>query len=489
MGRTIHRDEIIYIFTKLFDKNKFSRDGSNMFCKKGRSEVFMNMNQVVKLLLGLILLCSACREESRKENPVLLLTNPVDRFRADEPFEISREQLPHPDGDTTLWPVLRQADRRFVPTQIEYSPGDTTWQKLLFVYDFKPNDSVRLTVDWVLPSRYPRFPRRTNIRFAGEAVVGDSIVEWTTGSHDYNLAEWQESPPIQYRSVMWENDKMGFRHHFIGKNTRGVFGKRTKRMVLDSVGLTSDGRLDDRPVRPSWWGGDILFIGHSTGLGGLALQLPDNRLVRLGVRSAQPVDNVDSTVFTLLSEGPVRSVFRLDFYGWRLNDTLQMNLSQTVTIWAGQYGYDNRVTLFGQPEGSRLMTGIPTYMLKRNPVVKIYEGGYTSAMTFDMQSRDRQNYLGMAIVVPDRNFDKAFPVPARPGEDIQKQCSLLLKSDENDEVRYSVFAVWDAVDEDFASAEYFERFIRDRIRYLERPIRLSVIDPNQPADTLTLSGR
>lgn len=420
-----------------------------------------------------ITLFGSCGEPEREVT--LLLTNPVDKFRADEPIEIKRSQLSHPRGDSTLWPVLRGADRRLIPTQIDGFGADSIWKTLCFVYDFRPGDSVRLNVEWVKPSQYPHFQPRTNIRFASELSPGAPVVEQAEVLRSGDLSGLQNHTPFQYKSILWENDKMGFRHHFAGKNTRGLFGKRLSRMVLDSVGLTADGRLSRPPFKKESWGEDILFIGNSTGLGGLALRMPDGRIVRLGVRSSVSADNVDSTRFTRLSEGPVRSVFQLDFYGWRLPDSTRMDVSQQVTIWAGQYGYENRVQTSGQPDSSFLVTGIPTYMLTRNPVVRIYDEGYAAAMTFDKQTRSRQDNLGMAIVVPDENYEKPLPIPARSDEDVQKMCAVLLKSGPDGALRFYVCAAWDAVEDDFESIDYFERAIKNRVRLLKNPIHLEVI--------------
>ena len=77
-----------------------------------------------------------------------------------------------------------------------------------------------------------------------------------------------------------------------------------------------------------------MSAANSFGLGGLALQTQDS-LVRLGVTIDKTVDNVDSTRYTLIAEGPVRSVFDLDFYGWEVPGG-KIDVKETVTIWAGK---------------------------------------------------------------------------------------------------------------------------------------------------------
>ena len=71
--------------------------------------------------------------------------------------------------------------------------------------------------------------------------------------------------------IAWENDKMGFRHYFDGRNCRDVFGKRVSDMVLDTVGIRPEGIPGDTYHVLAGWGRDIMSAANSFGLGGLAV--------------------------------------------------------------------------------------------------------------------------------------------------------------------------------------------------------------------------
>lgn len=81
--------------------------------------------------------------------------------------------------------------------------------------------------------------------------------------------------------LAWENDKVGFRHYFDGRNCR-LFGKRVSEMVLDTIGLRADGYLDNTYQVLRELECDILSVANSFGLGGIAIQLQDT-LLRMGV--------------------------------------------------------------------------------------------------------------------------------------------------------------------------------------------------------------
>ena len=89
------------------------------------------------------------------------------------------------------------------------------------------------------------------------------------------------------------------------------------------------------------WGCDILSVANSFGLGGIAIQLQDT-LLRMGVEQKDTVDIIDSSHFEVIAEGPVRSVFRLDFTRWDVLGT-KVDVHETVTIWAGKNGYEEEI--------------------------------------------------------------------------------------------------------------------------------------------------
>ncbi|NJK87260.1 MAG: DUF4861 domain-containing protein [Bacteroidales bacterium] len=141
---------------------------------------------------------------------------------------------------------------------------------------------------------------------------------------------------------VWENDKIAFRNYFDARNGMDIFGKRVSDMCMDSVGLHgSYHELDN-------WGMDILKVGNSLGAGSIGL-LKNDSLYRLGL--------TENAIYELVSEGPIRSVFRLIFSGWETDQTVY-SVVHEISIWGGANFYKSDVTISGLKGGENLITGI-----------------------------------------------------------------------------------------------------------------------------------
>src|SRR5690606_2536989 len=99
----------------------------------------------------------------------------------------------------------------------------------------------------------------------------------------------------------------------------------------------------------------------------------EDRLRRLGIIEGDPRGNVDSTVFRILSEGPVHSVMRFDYRRWRpLDEDRTYNVQETVEIWPGIFGYKNTVQM-NNPQGDEtLLIGLVNARTDK-PLKTLYE--------------------------------------------------------------------------------------------------------------------
>lgn len=80
-------------------------------------------------------------------------------------------------------------------------------------------------MEWLTPEKYPVFAPRTNVRY-GKMTSPGIIEELSRDAHDkHNLPRGSEMYPYQMDGPVWENDKMGFRQYFDGRNCCDVFGK------------------------------------------------------------------------------------------------------------------------------------------------------------------------------------------------------------------------------------------------------------------------
>lgn len=405
---------------------------------------------------------SACESPEVKQ---IVLENTDGRAHVDEALLFTREQLRA--EKVLLSPVIRDEKGELVPCQADDMDGDGKWDEFAFVYSLDPNQKTVLSLEWVEPENYPQFAPRTNVRYGKMYAPGD-IRELKTDVHGkYNLARG-EGYPYQMDGVAWENDKMGFRHYFDGRNCRDVFGKRVSDMVLDTVGIRPEGIPGDTYHVLAEWGRDIMSAANSFGLGGLALQTQDS-LVRLGVTIDKTVDNVDSTRYTLIAEGPVRSVFDLDFYGWEVPGG-KIDVKETVTIWAGKFGYENKVKTSALPDNTYLVTGIVSNF-NDMPYEEMQLGDYTAMMTHDKQTYNKEWYMGMALIVPNGNLAETFDAPKDSADIIRTWCARL-KPDMDSLYHFNAYAAWELTDSKFSDREYFFSLIGDYADKMNRPYKV-----------------
>ena len=401
-----------------------------------------------------------------KRPQTIMLTNPLKIDRVDEQFIVKRNQLT--DNITSLLPILKDKNGKHISCQVDDINADGEWDELAFVCNLKALERKEITIEWVKKDQYPEFQKRTNVRF-GKMVSPGKVVGLLTDSHGkYNLPRGA-GYPYQMDGPAWENDIVGFRHYFDGRNCRDFFGKKTTSMVLDTVGIRADGTPGDTYHIMAEWGRDVMSVASSFGLGGLAILTPDT-LLRLGVAISKTTDNVDSTRFTQLVNGVIRSMFRLDFYGWDVQGT-KVNLSATISIWAGKYGYENIVTTSKLPPNSYLVTGIVNNN-NNQPQIESHDNPlFVSMITHDKQTYDKVWYMGMSLVIPTANFVSGFEAPKQNSDIITTWCAKL-KPDKAQTYSYNVYGAWELQNSKIRNREYFVGLIQNEITKLSSPVKI-----------------
>lgn len=397
----------------------------------------------------------------------IYLNNSLNIKRIDETFVIERNDLGA--QQTALVPVVISTLGDTIPSQLDDIDRDGEWDELSFEYTLSANEEDKLVIKWTSPAEYPVFPMRTNIRY-GKVTSPGKIEELRADFHTNKEALRKTRYPYQLDGVAWENDKMGFRLYFDGRNSRDVFGKRIPEMVLDTVGIGYDGYPTNSYQVPNKWGRDVLNVGKSFGLGGLALASSDT-IIPLGDIETGRRDNVDTSVYQLIIEGPVRSVFRIVHKGWHVGQE-KIDITQEVTIWGGKYYYENKVLAKAIPSGFNLITGIVRNR-NREPLETEKNKSFYAMLTHDQQTTDPRTYMGMALIIPNSNFIKAFDTPESGANILSTWCAKLIP-DSLDRLYFDVYAVWDQGDRRFNDRAYYIDFIKQEMLKKSYPVRVKL---------------
>ena len=275
------------------------------------------------------LMLSSCSQFGVKTT--IVVKNPTALDRPDEPVIVSRERLasltgkPIPEDKI---PVLKDEVNQLLPSQADDLDKDGKWDELFFLVDLAPDSEKKINVSFVKKGNIPGYTQRSNVRFAAM----DSL--YTEIDHARRLKS-MDSPStqkvFQLEGPAWENDNVAFRNYYDARNGMDIFGKRTKNMVLDSVGLTPHSYH-----KLAGWGMDILKVGNSLGAGAIALK-KGGHLYR--------IDLPEEGTYKLIVDGPLRSIFELGFKNLMIEGN-NYNIIHRISIWGGTHFYKIEVFLW-----------------------------------------------------------------------------------------------------------------------------------------------
>lgn len=419
----------------------------------------------------MVLIFTACliSYSLKAQKKSILLVNTLSVARIDEAVVISHTQLEKllrikiPGNKI---PVFTSGKETIIPSQADDLNQDKKWDEVILLYSFQPNEKVQVQVNFVdsIGTGEPACrPGRLVCRAHAQLAKLNEQKEFVSLNKEEMPASNMPTdfsvtnlPLYQAEGPRWENDKIGFRLYFDIRNGKDIFGKTTARMVMDSVGLPGNNYHEK-----GWWGMDILKVGNSLGAGALALRVKDKKeketLVRLG-------PNVNSTTYELVADGPLRAIFLIHYKGWQIATGGKIDLTEEISITAGQYAYQSKVTL---SQNATLVAGIVN-LHSQKPTHK-NTGKFSVIATHDRQS-ENNDYLGLAIMVNNQSFS-GFGETQKTGiEEIQNTYYVAMKAKAGLPVSYLFYGCWQATDERFKDETFFLKFLHQEAVKLSNPV-------------------
>jgi hypothetical protein len=420
-------------------------------------------------ILGGAISCQPERESETKSQEITL-TNTSSIALTDKAVAIDKSDLSGiPEGE--VYPLLLSQAGDTIAAQLDDMDGDGSWDELFFVVDLPQNGAQTLSLDWI--NTPINTEKRTSVRF-GVRASQESKVEPATSDMFYahELPGVMGYQPYQTDGPSWENDKVGFRHYLDGRNSKDVFGKKVSYMSPDSVGINAEGVTEDNYHVMEEWGRDILAVGNSVGLGGVALMIGDS-LARLGVTQSDSLNNVDSTFFQILSEGPARSVINYQYHNWTPLDR-NYYAEETTSIWPGMYAYKNSASFSKLKGDETLLVGLVNSNTQQ-PLTEIeVNDEWVALLTHDQQTYDKQWWLGMALLVPKQSY-LGYMEASKTGS-VNSTYLAKLKLEEDKPVEYYAVAGWELSDERFKDAAYFQEYVTNLAQQLSAEVKVSIND-------------
>ncbi|MBD8489783.1 DUF4861 domain-containing protein [Echinicola sp. CAU 1574] len=420
------------------------------------------------MLCTTILMGSACNPAEEGDETVnFTVENNAELALTDKPLVLKRTAIPGVDDHEGKFPLIISG-RDTIPAQWDDMDGDGIWDEVFMVMDFSAKEKKKLQLAWV--AEKPKFPARTSVRFG--LREGADIPVHTAQSDTLPADGLPKSvgyQPYQTDGPSWENDKVGFRHYFDGRNAKDLFGKKTSQMSPEDVGINSQGAVEDNYHVMEDWGRDILAVGNSVGLGGVALMI-DGEPARLGVTVNDSINNVENSVFQIIEEGPVRSIIQYDYLNWETHDR-SYDVQEVSTIWPGMYAYKNEVSVKGLKGDEELLIGLVNINNDMDLAEIEVNDEWVVLLTHDQQSYEKEWWLGMALILP-KSIYQGFSEAPESG-DLSNSYLAKLTIEEGQSVAYYAVAGWELSDEQFADREYFKSYVVDLVNQLTAEVEVA----------------
>ena len=418
----------------------------------------------VLFIIGLL----SCSQNKATDVQQIVLGNSSMFDLQDKAISIKRSDIKCAEDGEYL-PLITSQKGDTIPAQLNDLDGDQKWDELFFVVSLQAGSSETLELKWV--DTLPEFVKHTSARFGKrssattpvQAAVSDVLM-----AHD--LPKTLGYQPYQTDGPSWENDKVGFRHYFDGRNAKDLFGKKVAEISPETVGINAEGAVEDNYHVMEDWGRDVLAVGSSLGIGGYALQIGDD-LVRLGVTVDDSVNNVEETSFNILAEGPVKSVLNYQYKNWDANGRTY-SVEENTSIWPGMYGYQNSVKVSGIQGDEALMVGLVDINTENDITVLTENDKYVVLYTHDKQTYDKVWWLGLALILP-KDLYIGYTKAPETGP-ITTTFLAKLKIEDEKPIDYYAVACWELSDERFIDPVYFQDYLIDLSNQLATEVTVEI---------------
>jgi unsaturated chondroitin disaccharide hydrolase len=156
----------------------------------------------------------------------------------------------------------------------------------------------------------------------------------------------------------WESEAYAWRIYFDARNAIDLYGKRRPGLYLELFGSPEYDYHEESPA-----GRDVYKIGEALGIGSVGA-LVEGQVLK--------VSDVAERGWRIVSDGPVRSIVELTYKGWKVGGRA-VDLKSRITQWAGERGFEHRVTL-KNAEGLTIVTGLPRRAWLDEPYLAPYAG-------------------------------------------------------------------------------------------------------------------
>jgi hypothetical protein len=281
---------------------------------------------MVKKIIAAILIITASIGCSNNTKTIsILVSNPTSIERLDEFVSIHISEIfkKYSGFDMNSFIVTSEAEE--IPFQIE----DVNGEKLIsFIISLNAGEKKEIKIEYgngIIPSKYKNetyaelSPKKGGIYFDGKfrGTEFESVA-----SYKVPAIHKDHDALFKYEGPGWESEIVGYRLYLDWRNATDIFGKKIQKILLNEVGVHDTVASDDSYHKMQEWGMDIFKVGSTLGIGSFGMWSSDK---------VNMVSKTDSIEYNLIKNGPLKSEFTIDYYGW-LVDGKKYSLYSNISI-------------------------------------------------------------------------------------------------------------------------------------------------------------
>ncbi len=412
------------------------------------------MKKLAILFVLIILCCQTPAQDLTTQYPLsvrLKVFNPLKVSRQEAFVFVSESNLPK-DFNSKAFVVLDKGKE----IASQHNAKDMDYKGIVVVLpEMTANESRLLEVRYKKTGELQRdYTKRTQAELSyktGGEWKDRAYIGGTFKNTDYLRVPPEQKDHswfLRYEGPGWESDKVGYRFYLDQRNATDVYGKLTKDMVLQQVGL--DGFESYHHLQA--WGMDVMKVGKSLGLGSIGA-MANGAITR--------VEKTDSVTSQITENGNVYSSILTNYYGWKIGEK-KHNLQSRITIHGGTRLTHQLLTLTGDPEN--ICTGI----VKDEKATLLSSKGDGSNFgyiaTYGKQSLNGDgDELGLAV------FFRADEV----AEFTEDQFSHIVKLKPiSGKVEYYFLGAWVLEPDGIKNQEQFETYLKQVATELANPVKV-----------------
>lgn len=381
------------------------------------------------------------------------VTNPLQVARRDELIYIAEAELKKlaPDFSSKSFGVYQGTTE----LASQYNTSDPERIGLMFLIPvIEPKQKLVLTIRYSQQAQqHTVFPKRVQAELSHKVGGHFENREYIGGT--FQNTNYLRVPPehkdhswfIRYEGPGWESDQVGYRFYLDQRNATDVFGKLTKDVVLQQVGL--DGFDSYHHLQP--WGMDVMKVGKSLGIGSIGT-LVQGKAERVAV--------TDSVTCRIAENGNIYADIVTRYYGWKAGSR-RGALVSNLSIHAGTRASRQHLRVTGF---DAICTGIVKDTAATLLVDKGSAGAYGYIATWGKQSLNQDN-LGLAVLF------RATDALAVTSDEFSHIVNLKVTQGE---VMYYFLAAWEKEKEGITTQKAFEQYLQQLAQRLAQPLQIKI---------------